>query len=437
MAQGPPGSPGRAEINKIIGDVSTMAARAKKDILFLCHLFYPEHHTAANLSFDTARYMASHGFSVDALVGYPWEYTQDRHVPLVETVEGVGIRRIRYLQIDRKRKLGRLINFFSFTFGALLHSAQFRKYRVIVVYSNPPVLPVAAILAKRKYGTKYVFVAHDIYPEVAYASKSLTPKSVVSRLMNWINRRLYRSADCVIAMTDEMKAYLLAHRPQLSADRVVTIENWAHERPATAEPGAYTRFGYKDGQFVVSFFGNMGTCQDVEVIMEAAELLKQDDRVRFLIAGYGNKKDAVEARIRERGLHNVQLMNYLTGEAFEQAMAISACSIVSLERGLMGMCAPSKYYTCLHGGQAILAIVEKGSYLNLEVEKERIGYTVEIGDGRGLRDAILKMAENPAECARMGQRARKLYEERYNYAQAMGKYCAVITDKCGIAKESS
>jgi glycosyltransferase involved in cell wall biosynthesis len=161
-------------------------------------------------------------------------------------------------------------------------------------------------------------------------------------------------------------------------------------------------------------------------MMQAAEFLKDDDRVRFLIVGHGNKKDAVEERIKEKGLKNVQLLDFLTGKDFEQAVAISSCCIVSLEKGLMGQCAPSKYYSYLQGGQPVLAVVEKESYLAKEVEEENIGHGVEIGDGEGLRKAIVDMVENPDECKAMGMRAKKLYEDKYSYEVAMKKYERVM-----------
>ena len=71
----------------------------KKDILFLCQFFYPEYNSSATLPFDTAKYLASHGFTVDGLVGYPKEYSVDKHLSLEETVEGVGIKRIKYMQL--------------------------------------------------------------------------------------------------------------------------------------------------------------------------------------------------------------------------------------------------------------------------------------------------------------------------------------------------
>lgn len=50
----------------------------KKDILFLCQFFYPEHNSSATLPFDTAVYLAEHGLQVDALCGYPKEYTAEK-----------------------------------------------------------------------------------------------------------------------------------------------------------------------------------------------------------------------------------------------------------------------------------------------------------------------------------------------------------------------
>ncbi len=399
----------------------------KKDILFLCQFFYPEYNSSATLPFDTAKFLASQGYSVGALVGYPKEYSVDKNLSTEETVDGVHIKRIKYLQLNRVGVISRLINYFSFTFGAFLKRSYLKNYRIVVVYSNPPILPIIPILAKKKYGTKFVFVAYDIYPEVAYASRLLTPDSVISRFMNWINRRLYQSVDSVVSLTDEMKEFLLANRKELTRDRVTTIPNWAHEKESEVSCKAYERFGYKENQFIVSYFGNMGTCQDVDTMMEVASLLRGDDRVRFLVAGHGNKKDAVAAMIKDNQLNNVQLCSFLLDEEFQQALQISSCCIVSLEKGLIGMCAPSKYYSYLQVGKPVLSVVEAESYLAKEVREQGIGYTVEIGDTNALKNAIIDMVENPEKTVQMGQKAKELYKESYAYEVAMKKYGELIS----------
>ena len=402
--------------------------RRKKDILFLCQFFYPEHNSSATLPFDTAKYLAAHGFTVDALCGYPKEYSDQAHVPLKEEQEGVGIQRIRYIQLGRASKLGRLINYFSFTASAFFHLFKLRKYKSVIVYSNPPILPFIAVLGNMLFGTQIVFVAYDVYPEVAYASNSLRPDSVIAKGMRWLNHLMYQRVSCVVALTDEMKAFLLAHRPELTADQVVTIANWAHEKKVEATDEAYARFGYRPGQFIVSYFGNMGICQEMETLVSAVERMADNDEVRFLFIGHGNKKQAIAERFEKQRLKNVQMHDFLTGEAFEQAVAISSCCVVSLEKGLKGMCAPSKYYSYLQGGKAIVAVVEEGSYLSQEVEIEHIGYAVKISEVDDLVRAIQSMVEDKSACVETGSRAARLYEEKYTLEIGLGKYCQIIEE---------
>lgn len=332
----------------------------KRDILFLCQFFYPEYNSSATLPFDTARYLAQSGYSVGALCGYPREYNTSGEVPVRETKDGVSIHRLHYMQLSRRSKLGRLLNYFSFTLSVLLHIFEIKDYQAVIVYSNPPVLPIAAILANRLFKTKIIFVSYDVYPEVAYASGSLREGSTVSSVMQRINRSLFQCAESVVALTDEMREYLLDHRPELSAERIVTISNWAHEATADSKSAARAELGYTDEDFIVAYFGNIGICQDETALIQAMNQLADHKNIKFLIAGHGNKMPSVR-QAAER-LPNVRICDFLTGTAFEHAVAAGSCGIVSLEKGLTGMCAPSKYYSYLQGGLPILAIAEQSSY---------------------------------------------------------------------------
>ena len=74
----------------------------KKDILFLCQFFYPEYISSAQLPFDTAKALRKAGFSVEVLCGYPREYSDTANVPKTETVEGISIRRLKYIQLTSR-----------------------------------------------------------------------------------------------------------------------------------------------------------------------------------------------------------------------------------------------------------------------------------------------------------------------------------------------
>lgn len=393
----------------------------KKDIMFLCQYSYPEFNSSATLPFDTARSLVQNGRAVDLLCGWPKEYSQTDHISARETVDGVNIQRLRYLQLSRAGKLGRIINFVSFTLAVMLHLGTLRKYRCVIVYSNPPILPLVCVLANLLFKTRFVFVVYDVYPEIASASGEISCSGMVFRVMNRINRQVSRRAAGVVALTDEMRDFLLAHRPQLDSSRIVVIPNWAHEESDKAPAERVS-----NGVLVVSYFGNLGICQDTDTILEALELLRNDKNVRFLFAAHGLKKTQIQQCTAD--YENVEFLDYLTGEQFLRAAGQCSCGIVSLEPGLTGMCAPSKYYSYLHSGQAVIAVVDENSFLAQEIRAEQIGNVVAPGDGAQLAQLIREMAGRPNETAQMGFRARALYESRYRRDRAMGAYERLISE---------
>lgn len=397
----------------------------KKSILFLLQFFYPEYNSSATLPYDTAKFFVEKGYSVSALCGYPKEYINVDHVPMTETIDGIHIQRLCYAQKDRRDKIGRLKNYFSFTYAVFKHRKELKNYSCVMVYSNPPILPIIPIYAKRKYGTPFVFVAYDVYPEVAYPSRSITKGNLIDCLMKKVNDRLYTYADHVIALTDEMKEFLLLKRPQLSKNRISVISNWAHEGIAPYRDNRYSRFGYKDGQFIVSYFGNMGICQEMDTLINAIHLLKDDSRIAFLIAGHGSKRTYVEEKVG--GLPNVKILDYLVDDAFEDALRISSCSVVSLESGLMGTCAPSKYYSYIQNGIPVLAVVDDESYLRKEAEEYRIGFGIKIGDSKAMANAIVELLEDKDLYTEMEQRAKVLYQKNYAKDIGLNKYLTVIS----------
>lgn len=398
----------------------------KRDVLFLCQFFYPEYNSSATLPFDTARYLAQSGYSVDALCGYPREYNTSGEVSAREMKDSVSIHRLHYIQFSRRSKLGRLINYFSFTLSVLLHIFEIKNYKTVIVYSNPPVLPIAAIWANRLFNTKIIFVSYDVYPEVAYASGSLTSGGAIAQVMRGINRSLFKRADAVVALTDEMREFLLRNRPELSEDRVVTIANWAHEAPSEGAADARRKLGYAEDDFVVSYFGNLGVCQDETALIQAMELLKDRPHIKFMVAGHGSKLPLI--RQAAEHLPNVRICGFLTGAAFGQAVAASSCGIVSLERGLMGMCAPSKYYSYLQGGLPVLTVAERESYLAEESVRQAVGLFSETGDGAQLAQNILSLYQSPEMCGKMSKNALMLYTGRYAKSVGLARYAALFED---------
>ena len=395
--------------------------KQKKDILFLCQFFYPEYISSAQLPYDTVRALRSAGFTVDALCGYPQEYLDGKDIPTKEVVDGVSIHRLKYIQLDRSGFLGRIVNYFSFTLMVLLHLPEIGRYRSVVVYSNPPILPWIASWAKALFGTKLIFVSYDLYPEVATVTNTLSQGHPICRLMGHINKCVFRRADHVVALSSEMKDYILRNR-ETTQDKVSVIPNWYDDKGVCSrEENRFTQEAA--GRFVVAYFGNMGTMQDMQTILEAIRELKNEN-VFFLFAGHGNKMEDLKAIARAEGLTNVAIYSFLHGRDFEDALAISDCAFVSLEKGATCLCAPSKTYSYMMQGLPLLAIMDE-SDLTRDIDAGA-GFWVRNGESDRLAQAIRTLRDNPDLCKRMGRTSRELYLKKYTREICTEKYVTLF-----------
>jgi glycosyltransferase involved in cell wall biosynthesis len=341
--------------------------KKKKDILFLCQFFYPEYISSATLPYDTAKALSQEGFSVGVLCGYPKEYNDSKNVLLKENHDGIEIRRLKYLQMKRSNFLGRLINYFSFTASVLTRFFSIRNYKSIIVYSNPPILPMVATLASKVFGTKMIFVSYDIYPEIAIRTNTISESSVISKTMRFINRSLYKNVTKVVALSYDMKKFLIRHRSQLNEKQIVVIPNWYEDRPNCDIESSYSNIIFENikakEKLVISYFGNMGTAQDINTLIDAMKIMKNDSDVSFIFAGHGNKLPFLKDVAQKEELKNVFIYDFLRGQDFQDALNISDVFVVSLDSGLTGLAVPSKTYSYMMAGKPIISIMSNPSHM--------------------------------------------------------------------------
>ena len=397
----------------------------KKDILFLCQFFYPEYVSSATLPYDTAVALKKAGYSVGALCGYPHEYSNGKKLPLTEDVDGIYIRRVKYIQTGRRSIFGRLANYFSLTFMMLLHLFDMRKYRAVIVYSNPPILPWIASWAKVLFGTKLVFVAYDLYPEIAIRTNTLREGNIICRLMDHINRCVFERADRVVVLSSEMAAYVRKNR--FVSSEPVVIPNWYADNYIFQKDQVRNAFhAVTKGRFTVSYFGNMGTAQDMDTILGAVRILKDDMSVCFLFAGHGNKMEDFRKTVTAEKISNVYIYDFLQGQDFYDALQISDCALVSLADGLVGLCVPSKTYSYMMQGIPLLAIMDKCDIVS-DIESGA-GLWVRNGAIKELAEAIRSMREDPKQRNAMGRQCRTLYLKKYTTEICTEQYVQTLRE---------
>lgn len=403
--------------------------KPKKDVLFLCQFFHPEYISSAQLPFDTAKALQKSGLTVDVLCGYPREYYSGPPVPDEEVIEGISIQRLHYLQPSRSHTLGRLINYFSFTLSVFLHMGKLKQYRTVLFYSNPPVLPWVASWAKKRFGCKLVFVSYDLYPELALRTGALKPGSSVSRLMKHINEAVYPKLDAVVALSSEMKAFLAGNRT-IDPKKITVIPNWYADNGEPSRDLTGNRFARELGnKFVVSYFGNMGTVQDVDTILDAIRLLRDDGSIFFLFAGHGNKMEALKKAITEENLRNARVLDFLHGKDYRDALQISSAALISLEAGTTGLCVPSKTYSYMMEGIPLIAIMDDSDIVS-DI-RSGAGVSLKNGESQRLAALIRGMAADPQGREAMSRKCRELYLGHYTPEICTGQYVSLFRQLLG------
>lgn len=407
--------------------------KKNKDILLMCQFFYPEYVSSATLPFDTAKALTEAGYKVGVLCGYPKEYAEGEKVPRKENVDGIDIKRLRYIQVGRKGTFGKLVNYFSFVIAVFFNLFTAARYKMILVYSNPPILPFFALMAKKLFGCKLVFVSYDVYPEIASAGGYTGGGGIITKALKFSNKHVFKNAHRVVAVSSDMKDFLRANR-KIDPEKVMDIPNWyADGGECKRGDRVSTRLfsSYSDGDFIVSYLGNLGICQDDTTIIDAMRELRSDGNIKFIFAGHGNKMESLKNTVEAEGLSNVKVHGFLKGQDFQDVLAVSDMFIVSLIDGLYGLCAPSKAYSYMMQGRAIITIMDKKSEIALDVSENNAGGCFANNEGKEIAEFIREMSKNPEKCREMGENCRKVFLEKYEKEKCLSKYIALAQEMIG------
>ena len=404
-----------------------MKKKRRGDVIFLCQFFYPEYISSAQLPFETAEALTQAGYKVGALCGYPKEYCDEKNIKDREKYHDIYIQRIHYLQMERKSAIGRIVNSVSFIMAAMSKICVLRHYRYVVVYSNPPMLPLVAVIGKKLFKTKIIFVSYDVYPEIAEKAGVIRHGDISYKIFKKINKLLFKNVDKVVAVSKDMKEFLESER-NIEKDKVIAIPNWYADK-GIAEKRQIDNAKFKEipeNTFVVSYLGNMGTCQDEETLLECIRKLKNERSIHFVFAGHGNKMEKIREIVQKEHLDHVHIYGFLKGKDYEDVLKLSDVFVVTLVKGMKGLCSPSKAYSCLMSGKPVLAVMDEGMELGEVIEETESGYQIEPGDAANMTDMIYGLFSNSKLCEKLGQNARNVFVSKYTKEVCTKEYMKIF-----------
>jgi len=139
--------------------------------------------------------------------------------------------------------------------------------------------------------------------------------------------------------------------------------------------------------------------------------------VRMDFRGNGAGFQTLATALRDLGLEReVQLGGNLPDAEWLEAMIGADVALVTMRRGAEGIVMPSKTYSAMAAGQAILAVCPRESDLADTVIKHDCGWVIEPGDAAGLRALLEALPSRGEEVLRKRrnawQAARDCYDQK-------------------------
>lgn len=344
-----------------------------------------------------------------------------------ERREGVNVVWIKVPEYAHAHSKMRIFNWFSFALRLRRAGNVVSDKPDVVWYSSPSLVGFlgAERLAER-FNARLVFEVRDIWPLTLCDVGGYSPHNPFVRFLQWVENRAYRRADVVISNLKNAHEHMVEHG--LRRDRFhwipngVALDEVTHPQPLD---GAVVDM-LPDGGFAVGYAGTLGVANCLDVLIEAAALLRDKPDIKFVLVGEGKERPRLQGLVAERGLENIVFTGAIPKVQIQSMLQRFDVSYIGLTRSRLfehGV-SPNKLFDYMYAARPIIYAIESGAYH--PVTDAGAGVECPAENPQALADAIVELHELPAEQrAAMGRNARDAVLQQYEYG-ALARQLATV-----------
>lgn len=378
-------------------------------ILIVTQYFWPENFQINHL----ARALRQLGHEVTVLTGKP-NYPSGRLFQgysvfgnRLDSHEGIPIIRVPLLARGAGSGLRLALNYVSFMLAASTAAVTRVKgdFDVIFVYQPSPVtVGIPAIAAKWKKRVPILMWVQDLWPESVVAAGGVRSKLVYS-ILERLTRYIYRRCDKILVQSQAFRPSV--EKVGADPERIVYLPQSVDAlfRPIQPEEAHLPNVSLPDG-FRVLFAGNVGHAQGLETLLEAAEILRKQPDIHWIVVGDGRRFEWLREQVRDRSLGDrIHLVGRYPENEMPHFFAHADALLVTLRQApIFALTIPTKVQAYLASGRPIVAGLDgEGARI---VSEAGAGETAPAGDAEALARAVLNLYRlTPAERSAMGFRA--------------------------------
>ena len=306
----------------------------------------------------------------------------------------------------------------------------------IYLASTPPIQGVLGGMLSKLKRVPFVYNLQDIFPDSLVGTGMTRKGSLLWKIGRRIENFTYRNADKIIVISQDFKRNIMAKG--VPEEKIEVVYNWVDENAITPvkdeENELFEEFGISRDKFRVVYAGNLGNAQNIEIIVNAARRLKENIQIEFIIFGKGGLEDEIKDTKTQEQLDNLKILPLQPYERVAKVYGLGHVCIVACKPGLGGAAMPSKTWSIMSSGRAVLAnfdegelkeIVEGGPSTGSGTAKP-CGVFTKAGDLEGFVAAIEELSKHPERCAEMGRNGRQFILENLTREVGTRKYVEVI-----------
>ena len=410
-------------------------------ILFFSHYFPPEVNAPANRTFEHCRRWAAEGHEVTVVTCVPncpdgvvYEDYRSRFRRQVEEVEGIRVVRVWTFLASNAGSKRRIVNFVSYLVSAVWTALWLKKPDVVVATSPQFFCGWAGVWAARLKRVPFVLEIRDIWPE-SIAAVGAMGKGKSFQFLEWLEKRMYRAADHIVAVGTGYKDKIVSKVPELH-ERVSVLPNGVDGdlyRPLSPDETLLKEVGF-EGKFVCSYVGTIGMAHGLEVVVRAAKRLQQSNRkdIAFLIVGDGATREALQQQVADEKVGQyVVFTGRLPKEKIPRVLASSGCCLIHLKgKKLFETVIPSKIFETMAMQRPIIMGV-RGPSREIVMEAGA-GVPMTPDSDEELAVILTQLADDRESAAAMGLEARQFVLDNYNREDLAAAYLGLLHRVAGL-----
>jgi glycosyltransferase involved in cell wall biosynthesis len=328
---------------------------------------------------------------------------------------------------EGRNPLLRAVRYFCCCLAQLYKGISTPKVDLISIGSTPPIQGALAGIIKKIKKVPVVYSLQDIFPDSLVSTGLAREDSLFYKFGSMVEKFTYKNMDKIIVISEDFKRNIMTKG--VPENKIEVIYNWVDENaviPIDKEKNTlFEEMNLERNSFHIVYAGNLGHAQNIEIILQAAGMILNYKDIKFVIFGGGAQEDYYKQMSENMGLSNVMFFPLQPYEKVSQVYSLGDASIVSCKKGLGRSAMPSKTWSIMSAGTAVLANFDDGTDMQRIIENNKLGLFTKSGDAEGLKEAVLKLHEDKELCKKMGCNGRQFVLDNLTRSIGTKKYIDV------------